>query len=59
MDHDPHCTLNPCICGVIAGVRSEERAKMADTWTTNIRLIEIREYERGYNDRAKGAECAP
>jgi hypothetical protein len=59
MDHDPHCNLNPCICGVIAGVRSEERTKMADTWTTNIRLIEIREYERGYNDRAKGAECKP
>jgi hypothetical protein len=50
MEHDPHCLLNPCICGILTAARSEERAKFQDIWKVNLPLVEHRNYKRGWDD---------
>lgn len=60
MDHDPLCSWPMvCNCAIIARIRSDERAKIAETWQTNLAVISARKYEQGYNDRAKGEEFNP
>jgi hypothetical protein len=59
MEHDPHCLLNPCICGILTAARSEERAKFQDIWKVNLPLIEHRNYKRGYHDGLAGRNPAP
>ena len=65
--HDPLCPALPhdgpkaewCRCELIGKARRDEKAKFQAIWATNLRLLEVRNYGRGYRDGLNGLPSKP
>ena len=63
--HDPACCLDDMpgtecpVCASVALARSEERERASMAWRLNLRPIEVRNYERGYQDAVNGRRPQP